>query len=331
MILASVTTYGDWTPPQLSFHGGDLDNLINIIHVFMAFLFVPWLLFYLFCLNHYRQRPGHGAKYEPIKAKISKYAEIGVIIFEAILLVGFSTPAWAKYKNEPPAAKDRLEIHVIAQQFQWNFHYAGKDGIFGRTDASKITASNPIGLDDTDPNAKDDIVTINDFHIPTNKDIYVRITSKDVIHSFDIPTMRVKQDAIPGMEIPIWFKVDPKATSASLIEQMSMTVPIEEADWYRIRHFVTAEDYSGKGDGFPKKGDSVGDTREKGEKLLERMKKAGVTQLKLQPEHALEVVCSQLCGNSHFKMKASMTTHDEAGFEQWMKDQFKKPEGAQEF
>ena len=68
-------------------------------------------------------------------------------------------------------------------------------------------ASNPIGLDlDGDPNAADDLVTINELNIPVDRDIYLRLSSKDVIHSLWLPKLRIKQDIVPGMEIPVWFK-----------------------------------------------------------------------------------------------------------------------------
>jgi cytochrome c oxidase subunit 2 len=329
-MLLAATTYGNWTPPLLSEHGGQIDQLIDFVHWFMLLLFVPWLIFFLYCLVRYRKNRNSTALYAPIKAKISKYAEVGVAIIEVILLVGFSAPVWAEYKNSPPAADKRLEIRVVAQQFQWNFHYAGKDGAFGKTDVFKISASNPIGLDETDPASADDIVTINDFHIPAGRDIYLRLSSKDVIHSFAITTMRVKQDVIPGMEIPIWFKVLADQTSAAILPKMIKTVPIDKLNWYKHKHFVASKDHTAKGEVVLAKGADLGPSLDKGNELIASLKKAGVTELSLQPHHAFEVICAQLCGNSHFKMKANMTTYDDAGFEAWMAEQSVKPE-MQEF
>jgi cytochrome c oxidase subunit 2 len=77
--------------------------------------------------------------------------------------------------------------------------------MFGRTDVKLVNADNPLGLDRTDPNAKDDITTINQLNLPINRPVLVHLSSKDVIHSFAVYEMRVKQDAIPGMSIPVWF------------------------------------------------------------------------------------------------------------------------------
>jgi cytochrome c oxidase subunit II len=114
-----------------------------------------------------------------------------------------------------PAAKDALLVQVTGEQFAWNVHYAGPDGVFGRTDIALLDLqSNPLGLDRADPAAKDDITTLNQLYLPVNEPIIVRLRSKDVIHSFGVPEFRVKQDAIPGLTIPIWFV--PTVTTAEM-------------------------------------------------------------------------------------------------------------------
>lgn len=329
--------YGRWYPPQLSEHGVAIDQLIDVLHVFMAVLFIGWGIFFIHCLLKFRRRSGHSARYEPVKGKVSKYAEIGIAMFEAFLLVGLSMPVWAKYKNDPPKQDDRLEVRVVAEQFQWDFHYPGKDGKFGKTENSRISASNPlgvVGLDDEslDPAGADDFVTVNEFHIPVAKPIYVRLTTKDVIHSFDIPTMRVKQDAIPGMEIPIWFTVQHEATTDKIKEAMTQKFVTAKASWYRLRHHVAAEDHkSSGGEILLAKGEDLGAEFKAGDEKLAKLAKAGISELTMQPRNPLEVVCAQLCGNSHFKMKAQMYTHDEAGYNAWVEEKSKKVEFEADF
>jgi cytochrome c oxidase subunit 2 len=98
-------------------------------------------------------------------------------------------------------------------------HYAGPDGAFGRTDIKLIDLQvNPLGLDRSDPAAMDDVTTVNQLYLPVNKPIIVRLRSKDVIHSFGVPEFRVKQDAIPGLTIPIWFV--PTVTTAEMRTRM---------------------------------------------------------------------------------------------------------------
>src|SRR4029078_1597458 len=97
-------------------------------------------------------------------------------------------------------------VRVLRRHFAWKVQYPGADGVFGRPDPKYINAeSNPIGLDPDDPAGKDDIVTLKQIHLPVGKPGLIKLTSKDVIHSFFLPYMRVKQDAIPGMMIPIYF------------------------------------------------------------------------------------------------------------------------------
>ncbi len=195
-----------WLPPDISTHGSSVDQLINVTHWFMGVLFVGWGAFFVYCLVRFRARPGHAADPRPIPAKTSKYAEIGVAIFEAVLLIGFSMPAWAQVKYQFPAEDKALTVRMTAEQFAWNFHYSGADGVWGRTDPKLIDPGNPIGLDLADPHSADDVVTVNNLHIPVHQPIIVQLSSKDVIHSFWIPVLRVKQDVIPGMSIPVWFE-----------------------------------------------------------------------------------------------------------------------------
>jgi cytochrome c oxidase subunit 2 len=95
---------------------------------------------------------------------------------------------------------------VTGEKFAWNMHYPGADRVFGRTDIKLLDLqSNPLGLDRSDPAAKDDITTVNQLYLPVNRPVIVRLRSKEVIHSFGVPEFRVKQDAVPGLTIPIWF------------------------------------------------------------------------------------------------------------------------------
>jgi len=200
--------YGGFGITDASLNGHRIDQLIKILHWFMAVLFVGWGIFFVYCLVRFRQRPGHKADYALVKAKPSKYIEVAVAAFEAVLLLGFSIPIWASVKNELPQMTDKVppvRVRVVAEQFAWNFHYPGADGKFGKTDPKLVdTATNPLGLDKTGDGA-DDVFSL-EFHLPVDRPIICDISSKDVIHSFFLPVMRVKQDAIPGMRIPTWFQ-----------------------------------------------------------------------------------------------------------------------------
>ena len=183
-----------------------IDDLINVMHIFMAIIFVGWGIFFVYCLVKFRQRGDHRANPHPVKAKASKWSEVLVALFEAAVLIGFSVPIWRSARAEPPKAEDNpFRLRVVGEQFAWNFHYPGVDGKFGRTNPALVnTATNILGVDSSDPASADDVIH-SEMHVPVNRPVVVEITAKDVIHSFFLPVMRVKQDAMPGMRIPVWF------------------------------------------------------------------------------------------------------------------------------
>ena len=196
-----------WMPIDASAHGSQLDALTVWVHWLMAILFVGWSAYFLYVLFRFRSGKNPQASYEGAHSHFSSYIEAGVAIVEIILLVGFAIPAWAAW-TDIPEGNDTFEVRVVAQQFLWNVHYPGPDGVFGRTDVNLVddTISNNLGLDRSDPAARDDVHLLNNLVLPVDRDIVIHITSRDVIHSFFLPQMRVKQDAIPGMMIPVHFR-----------------------------------------------------------------------------------------------------------------------------
>jgi len=199
--------YGPTGVTLASKDGKGIDDLINVMHIFMAIIFVGWGIFFVYCLVKFRQRSDHRANPIPVKAKASKYSEVLVALFEAAVLIGFSVPIWRSARAEPPtAAENPIRVRAVGEQFAWNFHYPGADGKFGVTDPQLVnTATEILGLDRKgDPAAIDDIVQ-GELHLPVGRPVIIDVLSKDVIHSFFLPVMRVKQDAMPGMRIPVWF------------------------------------------------------------------------------------------------------------------------------
>jgi len=194
-------------PPLASVHGAEIDYLIGLVHWLMLLLAVGWGIYFIYALFRFRAPRQPKADYQGVKSHFSTYIEVGVAIFEVVLLVGFALPIWGTVRNDLPSEDEATVVRVVAEQFAWNIHYPGADGIFGKTRLELVDAElNPIGLDRDDPYGADDITTINQLHLPVNKPVLIQLSSKDVIHSFALPVMRVKQDAIPGMEIPVWFE-----------------------------------------------------------------------------------------------------------------------------
>src|SRR5207248_7163051 len=192
-------------PAATSAHAAEIDQMTVLVHWLMLVLFVGWGLFFVYALVRFRRSANPKASYTGAKGKISKGTEVAVAIVEVILLVGYAIPAWATRVKQLPSENEAFVVRVVGEQFAWNVHYHGPDGKFGRTDVKLVSAENPLGLDKSDPNAKDDVTTINQLNIPVDRPILVHLRTKDVIHSFGLYEMRVKQDAIPGMDIPVWF------------------------------------------------------------------------------------------------------------------------------
>lgn len=192
-------------PGVASEHGAALDNMNLYIHWLMLILFVGWGTYLCVAIWKFRSGANRKANYQGAKTKLSSYAEIAVVIVEVLMLVGFSIPFWLEWSTKwrkVAKTEGTVAVRVVAQQYQWNFHYPGPDGIYGPTDA-KHYHDNAAGVDRSDPRGKDDIVVSHQLVLPVNKPVLAAITSRDVIHSFGVPHMRVKQDATPGYEIPI--------------------------------------------------------------------------------------------------------------------------------
>jgi cytochrome c oxidase subunit 2 len=207
LTLASVILFLSkkwWFPPAISEHAPALDRqfLITIIVVGVAFtaaqIGLGWMVW------KYRDSVGGRATYSHGSNRLEViWTVVTAVVFIALAVMGQSV--WASLRlNDAPAGA--YQVEVVSQQFQWNFHYPGSDNVFGRTEPTLIddSALNFIGLDETDPSAKDDSVTAA-LAIPVNRPVELRLRSKDVIHSFWVPPLRFKQDLVPGMEIKVHF------------------------------------------------------------------------------------------------------------------------------
>ncbi len=235
--------------PQLaSEHGAQLDRALGVVHVLMAVLFVGWGAFFVYVLVRFRRGRNPTADHTGVTSHTSTWLEAAVAVAEAVLLVGLSMPLWADRIEHLPPPADSTRVRIVAQQFAWNIHYPGPDGVFGRTDPKLVDEqANPLGLDRSDPAAKDDVTTINQLHLPVDRPVLIQLTSKDVIHSFALQEMRVKQDVIPGTTIQVWFV--PKVTTDEMRQRtgnLDFNYEISCAQLcglghYRMRGYVTIQ------------------------------------------------------------------------------------------
>lgn len=194
-----------WLPAAASGHAGALDDVLTSVHIHMALIFLLWLAVFVFALIKFRRAAHPEARQEGVRGWWPALAIGLVIVGDVIILVTQALPAWAA-RNEPPQADaEPVEIRITAEQFAWNIHYPGADRVFGRTRPDLISAANPVGIDRTDAAAADDVGVQNVLMLPIYRTAVVQLTSRDVIHSFTLNEMRVKQDATPGMTARVWF------------------------------------------------------------------------------------------------------------------------------
>lgn len=200
-------------PPLASVHGADVDKLIIYVHYLMLVLFVGWSAYFIYTLWRFRKGRNPKADYSGVTSHASNYLELAIAGIEVFLLVGFAIPLWARVADDFPPEDKAEVIHVIGQQFFWTARYPGADRKFGKQDINLVATTNHFGvyqldgkLKDQDPDGKDDVTaTGSEMAVPVNKPIITYITSMDVIHSFKVTPLRVTQDAMPGLRIPIHF------------------------------------------------------------------------------------------------------------------------------
>jgi cytochrome c oxidase subunit 2 len=214
-------------PPDGSAHGADIDRLLLILHVFMAIVFAVWFVYFIVTLVRFRMSRNPAAAYRGPRGVLIAATVVVVLVVEIVLDVFFSVPIWSKRSKEFPDPKDATVVRIVAEQFSWNVHYPGRDGVFGRTSADLVGPFNPLGLDRDDPAAKDDITLINQMTVPAGKPVIAYLTSKDVIHSLNIPVYRIKQDAVPGLMSPVWFI--PEKTTAQIRDEMATDFSVAKA------------------------------------------------------------------------------------------------------
>jgi cytochrome c oxidase subunit 2 len=171
-----------WLPEDVSTYGHEIDSLFYLIYYITAVAFILVTVLMIVFLIKYREQPGRRAVYSHGNTTLEI---IWTVVPAAILIVlsFMSVNTWAKIKRNVPPTD--FEIQVTAKQFNWEVVYPGPDG--------------KLGTDD-------DIKFDNDLHVPVNKPVRIHLTASDVIHSFFIPNLRFKQDAVPGRVIPAWFE-----------------------------------------------------------------------------------------------------------------------------
>ena len=171
-----------WLPENVSTYGAEVDALFYLIYYITGAVFILVTVAMIAFLVLYRRREGRRAVYSHGNTTL----EIVWTIVPAIILIALSfmsQSTWAKIKGHVPPSS--LTVQVTAKQFNWEIVYPGPDGKFGTAD---------------------DLALENQLHVPVGQVVHLVLKSKDVIHSFFLPHLRLKQDVVPGRDIPAWFE-----------------------------------------------------------------------------------------------------------------------------
>jgi len=171
-----------WLPEDVSTFGQEIDWLFRLIYYITGVTFVLVTILMIVFLMMYREKDGRRATYTHGNTTLEIiWTVVPAAIFIALSFMSVST--WARVKRHVPDSD--FELGVAAKQFNWEITYPGADGKLGTSD---------------------DVQFDNDLHVPVNKIVRVYLTSKDVIHSFYLPNLRLRQDAVPGRTILVWFE-----------------------------------------------------------------------------------------------------------------------------
>jgi cytochrome c oxidase subunit 2 len=233
LCFALAPAYNMWLPRDVSQHGHMIDHLFMFILILTGVVFIATEIALFLFMWRYDARNNQ----DPIKFTHGSHTleVVWTIIPTATLLfiAIYQMNAWADAKMRKPDIPPTVE--VTARQFEWRLRYPGADGQLY---------------------TPDDIYSVNDLHVPLNEDVLVILKSEDVLHSFFLPNLRVKQDAVPGMRQNVWFR------------------PIEEGEY--------------------------------------------------------DLVCAELCGWGHYKMKGRLIVQERKTYEQWLESKFAEQETATE-
>ena len=171
-------------PPGASTFVDEIDWLYYTILVITGLAFVIVEIALIVFVVRYRARPGRKATY----THGSTRAEIiwTSVTAAVVVWIGLaSAGGWHRIKARDAAPAGSLPLLITAKQFEWHITYPGPDGKIGTSD---------------------DFTVRSQLHVPVNRPIAATLESEDVIHSFFVPPWRIKQDAVPGMHIPVWFQ-----------------------------------------------------------------------------------------------------------------------------
>jgi len=267
-------------------HGPTIDNLMIISMVIIFFVqTVTQFLLHYFAFK-YKGEKGKKVLYFADNNKLEFiWTIIPVIVLAGLIIYGLNT--WINITSVEET-EDTLVVELYAQQFNWKARYAGADNTLGKANVRliDIDRANILGLDESDPNAQDDIIT-TELHLPVGKPVLFKMRSQDVLHSAYMPHFRAQMNCVPGMITQFGFT--PTMTTKEMRETPEMIQKVENINHIRVENSK--------------------ELVAKGEDALERY------------EFDYLLLCNKICGKSHYNMQMKIVVETQEEYDAWIKQQ----------
>jgi cytochrome c oxidase subunit 2 len=278
--------YGDLplVSNSASAHGPDIDNLmiISMIIIFIVQTVTQFLLHYF--AFKYKGEEGRKALYFADNDRLELiWTIIPVIVLAGLIIYGLFT--WSDIMNVDQD-DDTIVVELYAQQFNWKARYAGEDNVLGEANVRLINLDNAniLGLDESDPNAQDDIIS-TELHLPVGKKILFKMRSQDVLHSAYMPHFRAQMNCVPGMITQFGFT--PTVTTAEMRQNPDIIDKVTRINKIRVANKEKVED--------------------RGQDL--------------RYEFDYLLLCNKICGKSHYNMQMKIIVETEEEYEAWLNNQ----------
>jgi cytochrome c oxidase subunit 2 len=284
MMIACFIAYKDYfLPDAASKHGADYDKLLlTTTVVIMTVQFLTQALLHYFAYK-YRGKKGQKALFFADNDRLEFiWTAVPVVVLAGLILWGLFS--WNELMDTS-IEDDPLIVEVYAYQFGWKVRYSGADKILGDANVRYIEGINELGIDPTDKDGLDDLVT-QELHLPVNRPVLFKFRSQDVLHSAYMPHFRAQMNVVPGMVTQ--FKFTPTATSEDYKSTEFMNRKVRKINEIR---------------------------RQKNEETARTASDAEI----LDPyEFEYYVLCNKICGASHYNMQMKMVVETEEEFNTWL-------------
>jgi len=267
-------------------HGVKIDNLmiVSMVLIFVVQTITQFLLHYF--AFKYKGEKGRKALFYADNDKLEFiWTIIPVIVLAGLIIYGLFTWTEIMDINEDD---DTLIIELYAQQFNWKARYGGADNTLGKANVRliDINRANILGIDESDPNAQDDIIT-TELHLPVGRKVLFKMRSQDVLHSAYMPHFRAQMNCVPGMITQFGFT--PTITTVEMRQTPEMIDKIANINKIRVEKSKRLI--------------------EKGEEPLERY------------EFDYLLLCNKICGKSHYNMQMKIIVETQEEYDAWIKEQ----------